>query len=157
MLRRLAIALLAPSFVLVAAPAYAAPPTTTTTTTKGATETFVDVLWACGDTENAPLYTITTRGNSVVHETVFPDGRVHTMFKDQGRFSAVPFRDANLPSYSGRFTIHGNFNEKKKTSNGTFMISIRAKGSDGSTLRVHHTEHTNTRPNGTINERLRCR
>jgi hypothetical protein len=154
MLRRLAIALLAPFFVLVAAPAYAAPPTTTTTTTQGVVETFVDVVPTCED--GGPQYLVTTTTNRIEHETVFDDGRLHATFTDTGTFSATPLTDPSLPSYTGKVTIWGGFNQNKSNVNGTFTFNVRGTGSDGSSFSTHFVEHFNQRPDGTVQEFFRC-
>ena len=154
MLRRLALGLLAPFLLVVAAPAYAAPPTTTTTAEQGVVETFVDFVPTCEG--GGPLYTITTTTNRVEHETVFDDGRIHATFTDTGTFSAVPLSDPSLPSYSGKVTIWGGFNQSGTTVNGTFTFNVRGTGSDGSSFSNHLVEHFNVRPDGTTNEFFRC-
>ncbi len=155
MLYRLVVSLIAAvGLLVVAVPAFAAPPTTTTTHEKGLVETFVDVVPTCEG--GGPLYTITTTSNSVFHETVFADGRVHATFTQTGTFSAVPLEDPSLPSYTGKFTQWGGFNENGTTVNGTFTFNIRGVGSDGSTFTNHHVEHFNVRPDGSVNEFFHC-
>jgi hypothetical protein len=154
MLRRLAFGLLAAGLLAIAAPAFAQPPTNVTTHEKGLVETFVDVIPTCE--EGGPLYTITTTSNLVMHETTFDDGRVHATFTQTGTFSAVPLEDASLPSFTGKFTIWGGFNQNGKTVNGTFTFNLSGTGSDGSTLSFHTMEHFNVRPDGTVNEFFHC-
>ena len=154
MLRRLAFGLLAVGLLSMAAPAFAQPPTTVTTHEKGLVETFVDVIPSCE--EDGPLYTITTTSNLVMHETIFDDGRVHATFTQTGTFSAAPLEDPSLPSYTGRVTIWGGFNQNGTTVNGTFTFNLRGTGSDGSTLTAHNLDHFNVRPDGTVNEFFRC-
>lgn len=154
MFRRLAIGLLATGLLSIAAPAFAQPPTTVTTHEKGLVETFVDVIPTC-DEDGAP-YTITTTSNLVTHETIFDDGRVHATFTQTGTFSAVPLEDPSLPSYTGRVTIWGGFNQNGTTVNGTFTFNLRGTGSDGSTLSAHNLDHFNVRPDGSVNEFFRC-
>jgi hypothetical protein len=155
MIRRSVLGLLTASLILlIAAPALAGPPVTTTTHQKNLVETFVDVLTPCD--EGAPLYTITTRSNLVEHETVFDDGRVHATFTQTGTFVAVPLANPSLPSFRGHFTIWGNFNQNGKTVNGTFTFTVTGKGSDGSRLSTHLTQHFNVRPDGSVNEFFRC-
>jgi hypothetical protein len=155
MLRRLVVGLLATGLFLVAAPAFAQPPTTVTTNQKGLVETFVDVLPSCD--EDGPLYTITTTSNLVMKETIFDDGRVHATFTQTGTFVAVPLEDPSLPSFTGRFTQWGGFNQNGTTVNGTFTFSLRGTGSDGSIVTINLTDHFNQRPDGTVNEFFRCR
>jgi hypothetical protein len=154
MLRRLAFGLLAVGLLSIAAPAFAQPPTTVTTHEKGLVETFVDVIPTCE--EDGPLYTITTTSNFVMHETIFDDGRVHATFTQTGKFSAVPLEDPSLPSFTGRFTQWGGFNQNGSTVNGTFTFSLRGTGSDGSTVSINLVDHFNVRPDGTVNEFFRC-
>jgi hypothetical protein len=154
MLRRLAFGLLAVGLLLMAAPAFAQPPTTVTTHEKGLVETFVDVIPTCEE-EEGPLYTITTTSNLVMHETIFDDGRVHATFTQTGTFVAVPL-DSSLPSFTGRFTQWGGFNQNGSTVNGTFTFSLRGTGSDGSTVSVNLVQHFNERPDGTVNELFHC-
>jgi opacity protein-like surface antigen len=129
----------------------AAPPETTTTVTKHLVETFVDVVPTC-DASGAE-YTITTTSNLVEHETTFADGRVHATFTQTGRFVAT---NPTLPDFTGRFTTWGNFNDNGKTENMTFTFSVRGTGDDGSTFRYHETAHSNTRPDGSVQEFFRC-
>lgn len=155
MLRRISFVLTCVALMFVGASTSAvASPTTETRHQHKVVETFVDRLPMCGG--SGPRYTITTTANAVEHVTEFPDGRVHVTFTQTGRFVAEPRRDANAPSYSGKFTIWGGFNQNKKTANGTFTFSIHATGSDGSALKVHFVDHFNERPDGTVNQFFRC-
>ena len=98
--------------LLIAAPAAVGqPPTNTTTHEKGLVETFVDIVPSEICSEEGPLYTITTTSNLVMHETIFDDGRVHATFTQTGTFSAVPLEDPSLPSFTGKFTQWGGFNQ----------------------------------------------
>ena len=154
MLRFWVVGVLAAGLLVAAGSAFAAPPVTETTHEKGLVETFVDVVPSCD--EDGPLYTITTTSNLVEHTTTFDDGRLHETFTQTGSFSAVPLEDPSLPSFTGRFTVSGGFNQNGKTVNGTFTLSVRGKGSDGSRLSFHSTDHFNVRPDGTVNEFFRC-
>jgi hypothetical protein len=154
MFRRLAFGLIAAGLLSLAAPALAQPPTNTTTHEKGLVETFVDVIPTCEG--GGPLYTVTTTSNFVLHETIFDDGRVHATFTQTGKFSAVPLDDPSLPSFTGRFTTRGGFNQNGKTVNGTSTFSVSGTGSDGSTFSLQTTEHFNVRPDGTVNEFFHC-
>jgi hypothetical protein len=154
MVRRLLVGLMAAGLLLIGAPAFAQPPVTTTTVEKNLVETFVDVIPSCE--EGGPLYTITTTSNLIEHETVFEDGRVHATFTQTGTFVAVPLEDPSLPSYTGKFTVWGGFNQNGKTVNGTFTFTAHGTGSDGSTFQNHATEHFNERPDGTVNEFFHC-
>jgi hypothetical protein len=138
MVRRLVVGLMAAGLLLVGAPAFAQPPVTETTVQKNLVETFVDVVPSCE--EGGPLYTITTTSN----------------FTQTGTFVAVPLEDPSLPSYTGKFTVWGGFNQNGKTVNGTFTFTAHGTGSDGSTFKNHTTDHFNQRPDGTVNEFFHC-
>jgi len=153
MVRRTLVGLLVLGLMLVGAPAIAAGPVTATTHEKGLVETFVDLLPSCEG--GGPLYTITTTSNLVSHETIFADGRVHATFTQTGTFVAVP-QTAALPSYTGKFTSWGGFNDNGKVVEGTFTFNVRGTGSDGSTFKRHVNDHFNVRPNGTVNEFFNC-
>ena len=153
MFARSIVGLVTAVLLLLAAPAFAQP-VTETTTQKGLVETFVDVVPTCE--EGGPLYRITTTSNLVEHTTTFDDGRVHETFTQTGRFVAAPLEDASLPSFTGRFTVWGGFNQNGKTVNGTFTFSVRGTGSDGSTFTNQSTDHFNVRPDGTVNEFFHC-
>jgi hypothetical protein len=154
MVRRLLVGLVAAGLLLVGAPAFAQPPVTETRHEKNFVETFVDVVPTCE--EEAPPYTITTTSNLVEHTTTFDDGRVHATFTQTGTVVAVPLEDPSLPSYTGKFTIWGGFNQNNQTVNGTFTFTVHLTGSDGSTVNTHFTDHFNVRPNGTENFFSRC-
>ena len=156
MLRRLLVLGVVTTAVLfTGAPAFAAPPVTETTHEKGVVETFVDRVPVTCD-EGGPRYTITTTANLVEHTTTFDDGRVHATFLQTGTFVAVPKGDPSLPSYTGKFTIRGGFNDNGKTVNGSFTFNIHGTGSDGTTFSTHFGDHFNVRPDGTVNEFFRC-
>jgi hypothetical protein len=156
MIRRALMGAMAAGLILVfAGGTAAAAPETTTNTEHGLVETFVDEIPTC-DEGGAP-YTITTTSNLVEHETVFADGRVHATFTQTGKFVAVPLDDPSLPSYTGRFTQWGGFNQNSDSVvNGTFTFSVRGTGSDGSTFSVNLVEHFNQRPDGSVNEFFHC-
>jgi hypothetical protein len=69
---------------------------------------------------------------------------------------AVPLEDPSLPSFTGKFTTWGGFNQNGTTVNGTFTFNVRGTGSDGSTFSNHNTGHFNTRPDGSVNEFFHC-
>jgi hypothetical protein len=135
------------ALVLATGPAFAQPPVTETVTEKNVVETFVDVVPGCEG--GGPLYTITTTSNRISHITAFDDGRIHATFTDTGTFVATPLEDPSLPSYTGKFTVWGGFNDTGGAVNGTFTFNVRGTGSDGSTFNNHVTDHFNTTPNGT--------
>ena len=90
-----------------------------------------------------------TTSNRIEHTTTFDDGRIHATFTDTGTFVAVPLEDPSLPSYTGKFTTWGGFNDNGGAVNGTFTFNVRGTGSDGSTFANHVTDHFNVTPNET--------
>ena len=156
MLRRLLImvGLMTAGLLFTGAPAFAAPPVNETNHAKGLVDTFVDVVPSCEG--GGPLYTITTTSNLVDHTTTFDDGRVHATFTQTGTFVAVPLDDPSLPSYTGKFTVWGGFNQNGTTVNGTNTFNVRGTGSDGSTFSSSQIQHFNVRPDGSVNEFFHC-
>jgi hypothetical protein len=65
---------------------------------------------------------------------------------------------AGAPTYSGKFTVWGNFNDNLRNENSTFTFSVRLRGSDGSVLTLHETAHFAVTPNGLVFafDKLRC-
>jgi hypothetical protein len=154
MFGRSVVGVMTAGLLLFAAPAFAQPPVSETTTQKGLVETFVDVVPTCEG--GGPAYTITTTSNLVEHTTTFDDGRVHATFTQTGTFVAEPLEDPSLPSFTGRFTTWGGFNQNGKAVNGTFTFSVSGTGSDGSTFSNHNIDHFNVIPDGTVHEFFHC-
>ena len=104
--------------------------------------------------EDGPLYTITTTSNLVTHETVFDDGQVHATFTQTGTFVAVPLEDP-LPSFTGRFTQWGGFDQ---TEDGKWYVHLQSSreglGRVNREYRSHRPFHV--WPDGTVNEFFRC-
>jgi hypothetical protein len=148
MIRRVLIVAVAAGLTMVlGVGAASAAPVTTTTTAKGVVDNFVDVVPSCEG--GGPLYDITTTSNAIEHETVFDNGSVHATFTQTGTFVANPLNDPSLPSYTGKFTTWGGFNDNGRGAvNGTDTFSVRGTGSDGSTFSNHAIEHFNTTPTG---------
>ena len=67
-----------------------------------------------------------------------------------------PRNNASLPSYMGRFTVWGNFNQNGTTVNGTSTFNLTGWGSDGSMISNHENDHFNVRPDGSVNEFFHC-
>ena len=60
----------------------------------------------------------------------------------------MPLNDPSLPSFTGKFTTWGGFNDTGTSVNGTFTFNVRGKGSDGSSFSNHVTDHFNATPTG---------
>jgi hypothetical protein len=117
-----------------------------TTIEKDFTETFTDIVPCVGD----DLFDITVTYNLVEHETIGPKS-AHFTFTQTGTFVAVP-QDASLPTYTGRFTEWGGFNENAKNAAGTFTFSLRGTADDGSTITFNAVEHFSVSATGVENE-----
>ena len=135
-------------------PAIAADVTTATHVKHGVVETFVDVIPSCEG--GGPRYNITTTSTTLRHRTKFADGRIHVAFKSTGTFVADPKNNPSLPSYTGKFTQSGGFNDNGQETNGTFTFSVRGSGTDGSSFRNQSTEHFDQRPDGSVHEFFHC-
>src|SRR5262245_12583361 len=96
---------------------------------------------------NGHLITVTIEGNSVTHVTFFPDSdELWFTFTETGNLTAV---DGDV-TYTGHFTVWDNQNVNKQNANVTFTSTIRAFGSDGSTIIGHEVAHLTMNANGDV-------
>jgi hypothetical protein len=87
-------------------------------------------------------------GNVVMHETFFPTGdEVWATFTETGKVTVV---DSNNVTFTGHFTVWGNFNLNEKNTNNTFTLTIKLSGSDGSTITQHEVQHFALNANGVV-------
>ena len=87
--------------------------------------------------------------NLVDHVTFFPaSDEVWATFTEEDSFTAVDQGTGVV--YTGHSTFWGNFNLNKQNSNSTFTATIRARGSDGSTIAYHDVAHFTMLPNGDV-------
>ncbi len=92
---------------------------------------------------------ISQTSNIVNHVTFFPaSDEVWFTFTEEDNFTAVDEGTAVI--YTGHSTVWGNFNLNEQNSNSTFTSTIRATGSDGSTLLSHDVTHFTMLPNGDV-------
>jgi archaellum component FlaG (FlaF/FlaG flagellin family) len=132
---------LALSFILVSTQeASAAPAVSTTQTFHNQTDVITDPTTCVG------AGTATLTYNGVFHITTHEE-EVWVTFTQTGTFTLVA---ATGVTYTGHFTVWGNFNLNEKNTNTTFTFNIKGTGSDGSTLSVHEVQHFSTNANGTI-------
>lgn len=156
MARHLLVGLLATALLLIGGPAFADPPITENLNQKNVVNTFVDFLPDSCEL-GGPLYTFTTTTNRVERSTTFDDGRIHGIIVETGTFIAVPLEDPSLPTYTGQFTnLNTFFVQNGMIVTNTATRHVHGTGSDGSTFKIHITQHVNVPPNGTINEFFRC-
>lgn len=118
--------------------------TSFTQTFHNATDTFVDVIPCLG----VPG-TITLTYNGVFHVTVNKAGDLWATGTETGSLIAVPL-DTSLPTYTGHFTAWFGTSDNNQNSVDHSTFSIRATGSDGSTITFHDTAHMSTNANGVI-------
>jgi hypothetical protein len=154
MVRHVLVGFSVAAFLLLGGPALADSPSTETIT-EDVVNTFVDFLPTCE--AGAPLFTFTTTNHRVEHSTTFDTGVIHGTVVETGTFVAVPLEDASLPTYIGQFTNRNSFFvENGEVVTNTTTRHVHGTGSDGSTLKVHVTAHTNVPPTDTVNEFFRC-
>jgi hypothetical protein len=72
---------------------------------------------------------------------------VWATFTETGKVSVT---DANGVSFTGHFTVWGNFNLNEKNTNSTFTLTVNLAGSDGSTIVAHEVQHFALNANGTV-------
>ena len=90
-------------------------------------------------------------GNLILHHTYFvEDGEitgVRTSFTETGK---VAISDASGVSYGGHFTLCANFHLTDRASSEAVTLTIRVKGSDGSTILGHELQHFSMNANGEV-------
>jgi len=91
----------------------------------------------------------TSQDNIVNHITYFPaSDEAWGTFTDTASFTVTDQVTAVV--YTGHSTFWGNFNSNQQNSNNTFTGTIRAKGSDGSSILFHETMHMTFNANGVV-------
>lgn len=93
---------------------------------------------------------ISENTNLVNHVTYFlpPNDEAWGTFTEEDSFTATDQGTGVV--YSGHDTFWGNFNLNRQNSNYTFTATIRATGSDGSTIAYHETGHFTMLPSGNV-------
>ncbi len=87
--------------------------------------------------------------NVVQHVTYFPSSdETWGTFTEEDRISGVD--TVTGVTYTGHSTFWGNYNVNRQNSNFTFTASIRATGSDGSTITYHEVGHMTMLPDGNV-------
>ncbi len=148
-------ALVVVMLVLGLAPAASAKPVTLTFHEHRMATTFHDVIPCLGD-GGAPA-TISTVENGVFHITAAgfdkhgnPIPPYHLTGTFTGKFTAVP-DDAGLPTYAGHFTIwFGENSNRSGVVTDTDTFTVIARGSDGSVIKFHETEHLTVARDGSV-------
>jgi hypothetical protein len=149
MIRRLIVGLLATG-LLAASPAFAGPNPETIISKNEVRHTIIE--WpACelGPGPSGPLYLLTTTTSSVSHVLRFDDGSIKSNGSFTAKFTAVPYEDPSLPSYTG--TIVGQSTGQFDADGlglGTATGTLTGTGSDGSKVRYHFQNHFSYLPDG---------
>lgn len=98
---------------------------------------------------NGDTVDISETSNVVNHVTYFPaSDEVWGTFTEEDKQSATD--EGTGVVYTGHATFWGNINLNRQNANSTFTGTIRATGSDGSTIAFHETEHFTMLPSGGI-------
>ena len=95
-------------------------------------------------------FTGTQRENLVNHLTV-KDDEVWATFTEEAWVDVID-RPASGPliSYSGHYTVWGNYNLNQQNQTSTFTFSAKLVGSDGTTITGHELTQFVLRPDGTV-------
>jgi hypothetical protein len=151
-MRRWALVLAGPVVALAAfaSPAAAANHTTVTETdhVHGA---FTEPEFNVNPCSGAAITSFAADGNVVEHITYFlEDGQMTEVWATFTETGKVAITDAAGVSYSGHFTVWGNFNLNERNSNNTFTLTVKLAGSDGSVIDAHETQHFALNANGVV-------
>ena len=151
MRRRLCAAVIAAAAMLMFTGVAQAAQHTTVTQTNHIHGVFAEPNFDANPCTGAPITNFSAFGNVVEHETFFiEDGQVTEVwatFTETGKVSAT---DANGVSFTGHFTVWGNFNLNEKNTNNTFTLTVKLAGSDGSSITAHEVQHFALNANGTV-------
>ena len=149
--RRFTAAMLGVAAMLMCAAAAQAAQHTTVTQTEHVHGVFAEPEFDANPCTGAALTNFSALGNVVEHETFFiEDGQmteVWATFTETGKVSAT---DENDVTFTGHFTVWGNFNLNERNTNNTFTLTVKLAGSDGSTITAHEVEHFALNANGTV-------
>ena len=135
-MRRLLLCLLVGT--LVAGLAHPAAANTTTVHEHRGTVSFVAPIQACEP--GGPLYETSLTYNFVEHETVFPDGRVHSHYTETGTFEAVPFGHTG-PAATGQYVVSSGGSDNRQAFSGIFTFSLQGKFENGTKISTHYVLH----------------
>ncbi len=118
------------------------------------TQSFTDIIHRSDTTTdsnpcNGDTVSIQETVNGVDHVTFFPaSDETWATFTTESSFTATDTGTGVV--YTGHATFWGNFNLNRQNSNQTFTATIRATGSDGSTILYHDTMHLTLLPSGDV-------
>ena len=149
--RRLCAAVAMAAAMLIFAGAAQAAQHTTVTETNHIHGAFAEPNFDANPCTGAAITNFSAFGNVVEHETLFiEDGQVTEVwatFTETGKVSAT---DASGVTFTGHFTVWGNFNLNEKNTNNTFTLTVRLTGSDGSSIIAHEVQHFALNAKGTV-------
>jgi hypothetical protein len=151
-MRKLALVLACPLLILVAfaTPASAANHTTVTETDH-VHGVFTEPEFTANPCTGSAITSFDAFGNVVEHITYFlEDGQMTEVWATFTETGKVTITDAAGVTYTGHFTVWGNFNLNERNTNNTFTLTIKLTGSDGSTISAHETQHFALNANGVV-------
>jgi hypothetical protein len=124
---------------------------TTVTETQLIHGAFVEPEFGANPCTGAGIANFTAFGTVLEHVTYFiEDGQMTEAWGTFTETGKVLITDANGVTYSGHFTVWGNFNLNERNTNNTFTLTVRLSGSDGSSIVAHEVQHFALNANGTV-------
>jgi hypothetical protein len=161
-MRRLGATVLAVAMMLACATAAQAANHTTVTETDHIHGAFTEPEFSQNPCTGAAITSFDAYGNVVDHVTYFvEDGQTTEVWATFTETGKVTLTDANGVTYSGHFTVWGNFNLNERNTNDTFTLTFMISGDDGSSIVGHEVQHFALNANGDVtvdfdNLRLSC-
>jgi hypothetical protein len=150
MKRLLTLVALAGAALALAATAFAADHATVTET-ENIHGAFTAPEFDVNPCTGAAITSFEADGNVVAHVTYFlEDGEPTEGWATFTETGKVTLTDTNDATYTGHFTVWGNFNLNERNTNNTVTHTFMASGSDGSSLIAHETAHFATNANGQV-------
>ena len=149
--RRLCAAVIMAAAMLIFAGAAQAAQHTTVTVTHVTHGAFVEPEFNGNPCTGAAIAHFSAFGTVLEHVTYFiEDGQMTEAWGTFTETGKVAITDANGVSFTGHFTVWGNFNLNEKNTNNTFTLTVRLSGSDGSSIVAHEVQHFALNANGTV-------
>jgi hypothetical protein len=149
--RRLCVLVMTAAAMLLCAGVAEAAQHTTVTQTNHIHGVFAEPNFGANPCTGAATTGFNAFGNVIEHETFFiEDGQVTEVWATFTETGKVSVTDANGVSFTGHFTVWGNFNLNEKNTNSTFTLTVNLAGSDGSTIVAHEVQHFALNANGTV-------
>jgi hypothetical protein len=124
---------------------------TTVTETDHIHGSFTEPEFTNNPCSGAAITSFDAEGNVVEHVTYFlEDGQMTEVWATFTETGKVTITDANDVTYTGHFTVWGNFNLNERNTNNTFTLTVKLSGSDGSSITAHEVQHFALNANGVV-------